>query len=96
MKKLVFALMAVAAMCVACQESSAPVNFNYRGLAFTVIAVAKAMSAETAKKEKRNARFLPFLLRQANAYAACSDLAAKAMFDDREYDFIPNFLPSRG
>jgi hypothetical protein len=36
MKKLVFALMAVAAMCVACQESSAPVNFNYRGLAFTL------------------------------------------------------------
>ena len=36
MKTLVFALMAVAAMCVACQESSAPVNFNYRGLAFTL------------------------------------------------------------
>ena len=47
---------------------------------------------ETAKKEKRNARFLPFLLRQANAYAACSDLAAKAMFGDKEYAFIPNFV----
>ena len=47
---------------------------------------------ETEKKEKRNARFLPFLLRQANEYAACSDLAAKAMFGDKEYEFIPNFV----
>ena len=39
---------------------------------------------ETIKKEKRNKRFLPFLLHQANAYAACSDLAAKAMFGDKE------------
>lgn len=35
MKKLVFALVAVAALC-ACQKSSAPVDFNYRGLAFTL------------------------------------------------------------
>ena len=47
---------------------------------------------ETAKKEKRNARFLPFLLKQANEYAACSDLAAKAMFGDAEYEFIPNII----
>ena len=47
---------------------------------------------ETIKKEKRNKRFLPFLLHQANAYAACSDLAAKAMFGDKEYEFIPNFV----
>ena len=47
---------------------------------------------ETAKKEKRNKFFLPFLLRQANAYASCSDLAAKAMFGDAVYEFIPNFV----
>ena len=35
MKKLVFALVAVAALC-ACQKSGAPVDFNYRGLAFTM------------------------------------------------------------
>ena len=35
MKKLVFALMAVAALC-ACQKGGAPVDFNYRGLAFTM------------------------------------------------------------
>lgn len=47
---------------------------------------------ETAKKEKRNACFLPFLLRQADAYASCSNLAAKAMFGDASYEFIPNFV----
>ena len=47
---------------------------------------------ETEKTEKRNARFLPFLLHQANAYAACSDLAAKAMFGENGYEFIPNFI----
>lgn len=47
---------------------------------------------ETEKKEKRNALFLPLLLRQANAYAACSDLAAKAMFGEHNYELIPNFI----
>ena len=47
---------------------------------------------ETEKKEKRNARFLPFLISEANAYAACSDLAAKAMFGNSEYEFIPNIV----
>lgn len=47
---------------------------------------------ETARKEKRNAVFLPVLRRQANAYAACSDLAAKAMFGAAEYTYIPNFI----
>ncbi len=47
---------------------------------------------ETTKKEKRNAFFLPFLLRQANEYASCSELAAKSMFGDAGYEFIPNFI----
>lgn len=49
---------------------------------------------ETPNKEKRNAFFLPLLLKQANAYAACSDLAAKAMFGNKAYKFIPNFIDS--
>ncbi len=47
---------------------------------------------ETKKKEKRNAFFLPRLRRQANAYAACSDLAAKAMFGDADYERLPNVV----
>ena len=47
---------------------------------------------ETKKKENRNAFFLPFLRKQANAYAACSDLAAKAMFGDADYTLIPNVV----
>ena len=47
---------------------------------------------ETKKKQARNALFLPYLRRQANAYAACSELAAKAMFGESEYTFIPNVI----
>ena len=50
---------------------------------------------ETVRKEIRNAFFLPFLRRQANVYAACSDLAAKAMFGKAEYTFIPNVIDGR-
>ena len=47
MKKLVFALMAVAALC-ACQKGGAPVDFNYRGLAFTM-PVAQFVDSMTAR-----------------------------------------------
>lgn len=47
---------------------------------------------ETPFKEKRNAAFIPLLKRNSNAFAACSDLAAKAMFGDAEYEFIPNLI----
>ncbi len=47
---------------------------------------------ETIIKEKRNACLLPILRKQANAYASCSDMAAKAMFGDSEYEFIPNIV----
>ena len=47
---------------------------------------------DSAKKEKRNARFLPHLLKQTDKYAACSDLAAKALFGDASYEFIPNVI----
>lgn len=47
---------------------------------------------EMRYKEIRNQLFLPFLKNTANYYAACSDLAAKAMFEDEEYEFIPNIV----
>lgn len=50
---------------------------------------------ETVRKEIRNTAFLPFLRRQANAYAACSDLAAKSMFGNAEYTFIPNVIDGK-
>lgn len=49
---------------------------------------------ETENKEKRNALLLPLLLKQADAYASCSDLAAQAMFGKVDYEFIPNFVES--
>lgn len=60
MKKLVFALMAVAAMC-ACQKSGAPVDFNYRGLAFSMPVgqfvdsmVARGFAVDSAASDSGN------------------------------------------
>ena len=47
MKKLVFTLMAVAALC-ACQKGGAPADFNYRGLAFSM-PVAQFVDSMTAR-----------------------------------------------
>ena len=46
----------------------------------------------THYKKIRNKLFLPFLKNTANYYATCSDLAAKAMFEDEEYEFIPTIV----
>ena len=50
---------------------------------------------ETKFKAIRNAIFLPFLRSSANYYVACSDLAAKAIFGNRKYTFIPNVIDSK-
>ena len=50
---------------------------------------------ETRSKEFRNRAFLPFLKQTSTDYAACSDLAARALFGKCEYDFIPNIILDR-
>lgn len=50
---------------------------------------------ETDKKEKRNALFVPLIKRAATNYAACSKLAAQALFGEAEYDFIPNIISEK-
>jgi len=47
---------------------------------------------ETRAKEIRNKLFLPLLKETSTDYAACSKLAALAMFGDLYYDFIPNVV----
>lgn len=47
---------------------------------------------ETKYKELRNKWLLPVLLNTANAYFACSDLAAQALFGKRPYVFVPNVI----
>lgn len=49
---------------------------------------------ETKCKEIRNKMFMPLLLAQVNTYFACSDLAAKGMFGNALYTFIPNVISS--
>lgn len=43
-------------------------------------------------KKIRNRLFLPFLVKQATDYFACSDLAAECMFGKKSYTFIPNVV----
>lgn len=47
---------------------------------------------ETHIKEIRNKLFMPFLLGAATDYFACSELAAKKMFGNMPYTFIPNVV----
>ena len=47
---------------------------------------------ETMATERRNRLFLPLLKKTATDYAACSSLAAKAMFGKAEYSLIPNVI----
>lgn len=54
-----------------------------------------AKLGETQFKEIRNGLFMPFLLREANTYFACSQLAAKCMFGNKPYTFIPNIVSSK-
>ena len=47
---------------------------------------------ETPAKELRNKTFLPVLRSLATDYAACSQLAGRAMFGGREFTVIPNVI----
>ncbi len=50
---------------------------------------------ETRGKELRNRIITPLLVACATDFAACSELAAKAMFGNKVYSFIPNFIEER-
>ena len=43
-------------------------------------------------KKIRNKLLLPFLVKQATDYFACSDLAAECLFGSKSYTFIPNVV----
>ena len=47
---------------------------------------------ETPAKAFRNRFFLPALRSLATNYAACSQLAGRAMFEDQEFTVIPNVI----
>ncbi|MEE1349137.1 MAG: glycosyltransferase family 1 protein [Dialister hominis] len=50
---------------------------------------------ETRYKEIRNKTFMPLLLSKVTDYFACSGLAAKGMFGNHSYTFIPNVISSQ-
>lgn len=47
---------------------------------------------ETGLKEKINRMLLPMLIKKANCYTACSSVAGKAMFGDKDFTVIPNII----
>ena len=47
---------------------------------------------ETGIKEKINRLLLPLLLKKATHFTACSSVAGKAMFGDKEFTVIPNII----
>ena len=47
---------------------------------------------ETGLKEKINRLLLPMLIKKANCYTACSSVAGKAMFGDKDFTVIPNII----
>ena len=47
---------------------------------------------ETPKRERRNRAFIPFLLRTANHYVACSTIAGEALFSDKPFEIIPDVI----
>ena len=49
---------------------------------------------ETPKKETRNRRFLPVLMAAATDHAACSRVAAEAMFKGKDWTLITNVIPA--
>lgn len=51
-----------------------------------------ARLGETPHSQKRNKCFMSILRASANARAACSDVAAKNMFGDKDYYFVPNIV----
>ena len=59
---------------------------------FRILHSHNSRLGETKYKELRNKWLLPVLLNTANAYFACSDLAAQALFGKRPYVFVPNVI----
>ncbi len=47
---------------------------------------------ETGIKEKINRMLLPLLTKKATHYTACSSVAGKAMFGDKDFTVIPNII----
>ena len=62
------------------------------GIPVRILHSHNSKMGETPAKELRNKTFLPVLRSLATDYAACSQLAGRAMFGGREFTVIPNVI----
>ena len=65
-----------------------------KGIPVRILHSHSTKLGETRQKEFRNKLFLPLLRGLATDYAACSELAGKAMFGQKSFGIIPNVIPS--
>lgn len=62
------------------------------GIPVRILHSHNSKMGETPAKAFRNRFFLPVLRSLATNYAACSQLAGRAMFEDQEFTVIPNVI----
>lgn len=62
------------------------------GISARILHSHNSKMGETATKELRNKMLLPILRALATDYAACSQLAGRAMFGRRDFTVIPNVI----
>ena len=62
------------------------------GVTVRILHSHNSKMGETPAKAFRNRFFLPVLRSLATNYAACSQLAGRAMFEDQEFTVIPNVI----
>lgn len=63
-----------------------------KGIPVRILHSHNTKLGETHQKEVRNKLFLPLLCGLATDYAACSELAGKAMFGKKEFRVVPNVI----
>lgn len=63
-----------------------------QGVPVRILHSHNSKMGETPAKAFRNRFFLPVLRSLATNYAACSQLAGRAMFEDQEFTVIPNVI----
>ena len=65
------------------------------GIPVRILHSHNSVLGETRLKLIRNKTFLPLLKRTVNRYAACGDMAGRAMFGNESFSLIPNIIDEK-
>jgi glycosyltransferase EpsF len=67
-------------------------HFARKSVPVRILHSHSSMLGETAEKSRRNKLFIPFLKLKSNFYVACSEVAGRAMFQNKHFDILPNVI----